>query len=89
MEADSLSGNFSNNVEWCLNKQIFELLCKRFGTPTADLFATRINTKLNRFCSWGPDPEAWRIDAFSFKGENEFSLYFLPSGWCHEYGRRA
>lgn len=65
--ADDLSRNFSNNVEWCLNDKIFELICRRFGTPSVDLFASRVNTKLPIFCSWGPDPQAWRIDAFSFK----------------------
>lgn len=76
--ADDLSRNFSNNVEWCLNDDIFDLICKRFGTPSVDLFATRVNTKLKKFCSWAPDPDAWRIDAFSFKWEDEFFFIFPP-----------
>lgn len=76
--ADDLSRNFSNNVEWCLNDDIFDVICKRMGRPSVDLFATRLNSKLVKFCSWRPDPEAWRIDAFSFKWESEFFFVFPP-----------
>lgn len=77
-QADTLSRVFTNNVEWCLNDNIFQLICTRFGTPSVDLFASRVNRKLEKFCSWGPDPEAWCIDAFSFKWENEFFFIFPP-----------
>lgn len=76
--ADSLSRKFSNNVEWCLNQNIFNIICNRMGHPSVDLFATRLNTKLQKFCSWKPDPDAWRIDAFSFKWKDEFFFIFPP-----------
>lgn len=76
--ADALSRKFSTNVEWCVNEQIFELICKRMGRPSVDLFATRTNKKIEKFCSWRPDPEAWRIDAFSFQWKSEFFFVFPP-----------
>lgn len=78
VRADGLSRNFSNNVEWQLSEGIFQKVCERFGTPTVDLFASRENTKIKKFCSWGADPEAWRIDAFSFAWVNEFYYIFPP-----------
>lgn len=76
--ADDLSRKFSNNVEWSLNNTIFNIICKRWGSPTIDLFASRWNTKLHKFCSWKPDPDAWRIDAFSFKWDEHFYFIFPP-----------
>lgn len=76
--ADSLSRNFSTNVDWCLSDDIFDVICKRMGRPTVDLFASRTNTKLEKFCSWRPDPEAWKLDAFSFDWKSEFFFIFPP-----------
>ena len=41
---------------WCMNRDITLTL-------EVDLFASRLITQLDRFCSWRPDPEA--LDAFS------------------------
>ena len=45
--ADSMSRNFSDNIEWSLDNQIFTRLCQVFGKPLIDLFASRLNKKLN------------------------------------------
>jgi hypothetical protein len=52
VEADHRSRYFKQNYEWMLNPCIY-------------LFATRLNTQIEKFVSWEPDPEAWAIDAFA------------------------
>uniref|UniRef100_T1JP53 Uncharacterized protein n=1 Tax=Strigamia maritima TaxID=126957 RepID=T1JP53_STRMM len=37
---------------------VFNKLTEEFGTPSIDLFASRLNFKLKIFYSWAPDPEA-------------------------------
>lgn len=53
--ADSLSRNFSSAVDWELHQGIFDEICDTFGTPDIDLFASRHNAKLPRYCSWLSD----------------------------------
>lgn len=75
--ADSLSRNFSSSVEWELNQGIFEEICQQFGKPDIDLFASRHNAKLPRYCSWISDNYCCKVDAFSFSWNTEF-LYIFP-----------
>ena len=63
--------------EWKLNDSVFVAICKTFFQPDIDLFATRINTQLERFVSWFLDPEAVASDAFSI-GWNKFLAYIFP-----------
>ncbi|XP_038066498.1 uncharacterized protein LOC119736556 [Patiria miniata] len=62
--ADNLSRVFNDRSEWQLNVRIFRRIMNRLGfSPDVDLFATRLNTQLQMFVSWQPDPMAWRVDA--------------------------
>ena len=61
--ADYMSRNFSDNIKWELNQNIFDKICKVFGKP--DLFVSRLNNKLDTYISWAPEPGAWKVDAFS------------------------
>lgn len=63
--ADAASQKFNDRHEWKLNEDIFRELCGIFGTPSIDLFASRLNKQVPRFCSWQPDPDAEHSDAFS------------------------
>jgi len=65
-------------MEWFLTKSIFIKICKRFGTPTVDLFASRLNAQLPKFVLWRPEPRAWLVDAFSISWTFEFSFIFPP-----------
>ena len=76
--ADYLSRHFSDRIEWSINMKIFKKICKVFGQPTVDLFASRTNAKVDKYVAWGPDPEAWRIDAFVMCWTNEFFYVFPP-----------
>lgn len=76
--ADSLSRRFSASIEWELSQEIFLEIVHMFGQPSVDLFASRHNTKLKKYCSWVSDQYCWKTDAFSFKWINEFFYIFPP-----------
>lgn len=75
--ADAESRKFNYQVEWQLNKDIFCDICELWGEPQIDLFASRLNSQLKRFCSWKPDPDASFIDAFSIDW-SDFKCYLFP-----------
>ena len=65
-EADSLSRNLNPNLEWSLTDRAFTRILEDFCfTPSVDLFASRLNHKLETYVSWKPDPFATFIDAFT------------------------
>ena len=76
--ADSFSRNFNEAIEWKLSTHLFKKISSMFGNPTLDLFASRINHKVDRYISWKPDPKALAIDAFSIKWTTEFYYIFPP-----------
>lgn len=51
------------------------------GKPSVDLFASRENAKVEKYCSWRADLGAWQIDAFSFPWVNDFFYIFRNLGW--------
>ena len=78
-EADSESRDRNNSGEWALSQNVFENLSDIFKvTPTIDLFATRINFKINRFVSWFPDPQATLTDTFLHSFPNELFYAYPP-----------
>lgn len=48
----------------------FQDIIHLWGYPEIDLFASRINIKCDRYCSWHRDPEAFRVDAFTLEWTN-------------------
>ena len=50
--ADSNSKYFNENTEWELDQNIFEEIISTFYIPDVDLFARRINKKLDKYLSW-------------------------------------
>ena len=75
--ADERSRLFDDKTEWKLNPCVFKHVVQRFGTPTIDLFASRLNFQLKPFVSWMPDPEAGFIDAFTIDWP-EYMFYAFP-----------
>ena len=51
--------------EWTLVPQVLEPVWRIWFRPMVDLFATMFNHRLPVYVSPVPDPNAWRIDAFS------------------------
>ena len=76
-EADFLSRKINDNIEWSLKQEAFEFICSKFGKPTIDLFASRINHKLEKYISLLPDINATAINAFHHKW-SEFAYLFPP-----------
>ena len=67
VEADELSRglNLNEDLEWALDMDIFQEIMCRFGKPDIDLFAYRLNHKLEKYISFRPDPNAMPVDTFS------------------------
>ena len=78
VQADTLSRNFSDNLEWKLKEDIFKRICHHYFIPNIDLFATRHNTQLERFASWHYDPDAVYTDAFSCSWSDVEPYIFPP-----------
>ena len=76
--ADLKSRHFNDNKEWSLNPKMFKLLCQTFGRPEIDLFATRLNSKCQKYVSYKPDPNATDVDAFSMNWGKIKGYIFSP-----------
>ena len=63
--ADQASRVFDDSTEWKLNVAIFNRIVNILGTPTIDMFASRLKYQLTPYVSWLPDPHAMAIDAFT------------------------
>lgn len=50
----------------------FRIWLIKLGIPTIDLFASRINRKCSRYCSWDGDPDVLAINAFTICWKDEF-----------------
>ena len=78
VQADEASRNFNDNTEWTLRPQLFQNICDTFGTPSIDLFASRLNNQVPQYCAWQPDPGATVIDCFSVDWSNYELTYSFP-----------
>jgi len=89
VEADLASRKFNDDTEWSLDQKIFQDICTHFGTPSVDVFASRLNAKCNRYFSWRPDPNAEFIGAFGTNWTFEFIYAFPPFGLRGPVGRKV
>ena len=79
VEADLASRIFNDGSEWALSERVFQSICSSFEiVPTVDMFASRLNTKLQTYIAWQPDPDAWAIDAFTINWNTVTGFYFPP-----------
>ena len=78
IEADRQSRIFDEHTEWSLEDTTFNQICKTFFTPSIDLFASRLNHKVDSYVSWHPDPGALAVDAFSQNWANHLFYAFPP-----------
>ena len=63
--ADFESRMLRSNTEWSLGQSGFEMIKNTFDLPDVDLFASRLNCKVNAYVSWKPDPHSMWTDAFT------------------------
>ena len=83
IEADAASRIFNDQTEWTLYDEGFQTICDRFGNPSIDLFASRLNNKVDRYCSWEPDPGAMYVDALMLDWSGEKFYAFPPFAIVH------
>lgn len=76
-EADQLSRQKFQDTEWELANYAFRDIVNFLDKPEVDLFASRINTKCNKFVSWKNEPGAWKIDAFTIPW-TKLNFYAFP-----------
>ena len=76
--ADSGSRRGPISTEWSLDPHSFEEICRLWGHPQVDLFATRYNTQLWTFISPCPDPAALRRNAMIQDWNDWQSVYLFP-----------
>lgn len=76
--ADLRSRKFSDHLEWELSSEIFGNIVSTWGKPEIDLFATRLNNKVQKFVSWEPQPSSWATNAFSISWDNNIYFYVFP-----------
>ena len=77
-DADATSHLFNDRTKWTLPISVFITFAQCFGCPTIDLFASRLNKKLNRYISWAPDPFCTEVDAFYYTWTHEFPYLYPP-----------
>ena len=76
--ADKESRSIHDNTKWKLNPILFTCICQRWGTPTIDLFASRLNHQVEKYVSWKADPGAVAVDAMSTDWSSDFFYAFPP-----------
>ena len=75
---DKESRKLRDSLEWPLKEKFFQKIKGNFGQVTTDLFASRVNCKVNRYYSYNLEPEDIGIDAFSYRWSNETFYAFPP-----------
>ena len=78
---------FDDSTEWKLNLDVFNRIVNILGTPTIDMFASRLNYQLTPYVSLLPDPQAIAIDAFTLDWTNRFVYAFPPLASYHNFFR--
>ena len=56
--ADFKSRNIQDNKEWSLNPYVFQVISQHFYVHSIDLFASRLNNKVEKFVSYRPEQGA-------------------------------
>jgi len=76
--ADEQSRVYKDSSHWKLETSTFQQVVRLLGPVTIDLFADRVNTQMEKYVSWRPDPFAMATDAFSLKWNQEIYYIFPP-----------
>jgi ribonuclease HI len=76
--ADKLSRKLCSHTEWELKQVVANQLFHLWPMPMIDLFASHLNTKLDRFCSLHFHPRAENTDALAMSWRNLYAYAFPP-----------
>ena len=78
IEADFLSRSRNCDLEWMLDKGVFQRIMQIYGSCDIDLFASKVNYQFMPYASYGPDKNAKYVDAFSNQWDDLKSYIFCP-----------
>ena len=76
--ADLESRRSQNSGDWMLLPSLFDTLCRRWGTPSVDCFASRLMHQLPSYFSLDVDPECLAQNALYQPWHKEFPYVFPP-----------
>ena len=54
-----------DSSEWIFCRHVFPNLCQKLGTPTVDLFASRVSDQVAQYAAWKLDPYSIAMDPIS------------------------
>jgi len=90
VDADRLSRISKTGHEWMLDRDAFVLICKHFGTPELDLFASRLNRQVDKFFFFDCDP--WAVDHDALMAgwhQNNLAYSFPPFSLIPSINRKV
>ena len=76
--ADWESRNFQDKSGWKLLPEVFAKICQKLGTPSIDLFASRMSHQLPVYMAWKPDPGSQATNAMYQTWIKMFPYAFPP-----------
>lgn len=77
-QADFLSRQQMSPGEWSLHPEVFQVICRKWGTPEVDVMASRFNAKVAKFVSRTRDPLACGTDALVCPWHQFALIYAFP-----------
>ncbi|CAD6230766.1 GSCOCG00012196001-RA-CDS [Cotesia congregata] len=77
VQADAASRVDNIDTEWELSSSAYQRIVSQFNEPDIDLFASNLNNKCKKYCSWHRDPLDFCIDAFTIDW-NELNFFAFP-----------
>jgi hypothetical protein len=78
--ADALSrSNRLVSTEWTLHMDVVQAVRYLWGSPTIDLFATKLNNHLPQYMSPLPDPKAFAVNALAVSWDGMNAYTFPPT----------
>ena len=78
VRADWESRNATYSSDWKLHQKVYLKITKLLGTPTVDLFASRLCPQLPQYMTWKPDPNSFATDAMQQDRNKMFGFAFPP-----------
>jgi len=82
IRVDWESRHIKDANNWKLNRQVFLELEEMLGP---DMFASRMNTQLQTYCSWRADPAALAVDGLSIPWKEHYPFMFPPFALISRY----
>ena len=79
VKADALSRHkLNSDMEWMITDDVFDKIMLKLGPCDIDLFASKHNYRLEKYVSFGPDVNAYAVNAFSLVWKNFYAYIFPP-----------